>query len=485
MRGRARKALVAVAAASLVVVPILTGAGASATVAGAGFTTFDKDKGGCVQGQHPNGIDCNNYASKGDVYMSGGPSAAGLSNGTYYFAVLVPGFQNDGFLEGAAGNLSDETQSADDKSDATVLGAGGGDPVACRTFSVTDNEISDNSSGCAHPEGTSPNSRRIIQLSPYDDTTNNGGVYILAICQTGATSPSQCKYDAFRVKADGTVTNFGVVSGGKYYDANENGQWDPTEDGIAGWPINFSDGVSGTLTTASDGTFSDTFVADDYTFAEVQAGSPWVQTGEVAPSQAQATGGASVTLNADKTYSVSLVDNSEVTGLYFGNVCRLTPGGLTMGFWSNKNGQKLFTNADLAALVALNLRNANGSAFDPASYAAYKTWLLSATATNMAYMLSAQMSATVLNIRHGITDGTVVVGSDGTVQDVVNAANALLANPIASGTFAGQNGGLTVATSALRTEQERLKNILDKTNNGGAFTQPTQYTCPTAVFANN
>jgi hypothetical protein len=471
MRGRARKTLVAVAAASLVAVPVLTGAGsATAIVAGAGFTTFDATLGGCIDGQHPNGIDCNNYNSKDAVYMSGGPSAAGLSDATYYFAVLTPGAQNGGFIDGAAGNLSDTTAGP------TVGDAGSGDDVSNRTFTVTGHEIS--AYGGSHLQGTSPNGRAIIGLAPFDNTDNAGGVYILAICQTDATTPSQCKYDAFRIREDGTVTNFGVVSGGKYYDANENGQWDSNEAGIADWPINFSDGVSGTLTTGPDGNFSDTFVADDYTFAEVQAGSPWVQTGEVAPSQAQATGvGASVTLNSDKTYSVTVADDSTVSGLYFGNVCRVAPGGLTIGFWSNKNGQKLITSADLTALRAFHLvqpkkQSPYWADFDPTTAAQVSTWLLNATATNMAYMLSAQMAATYLNIQHGFTNGTTLVDGTTTVSQLITYADSLLAaHPY------------TVAAGVDRTEQERVKNILDKINNGGAFTQPTQDTCPDPVFA--
>ena len=48
----------------------------------------------------------------------------------------------------------------------------------------------------------------LVQLAPYDDTTNPGGVYILAICSLGDGSnypvdPRDCKYDAFKVKAGG------------------------------------------------------------------------------------------------------------------------------------------------------------------------------------------------------------------------------------------------------------------------------------------
>ncbi|HYY68837.1 MAG TPA: hypothetical protein VE734_03820, partial [Terriglobales bacterium] len=86
---------------------------AMATVTGGGFTTFDQTIGGCLD--HKNGINCNNYADKADVYITGGPIAASLGPGCYYFSVLVPGFQNGGFIDGADGNLSDGTRSHDSK----------------------------------------------------------------------------------------------------------------------------------------------------------------------------------------------------------------------------------------------------------------------------------------------------------------------------------------------------------------------------------
>jgi hypothetical protein len=189
----------------------------------AGYTTFDATALGCLDS--PNGVDCNNYTSKDKVYMNGGPSTgAGLDPGDYFFAVLVPGFQNGGFLDGADGNLSDTTASADDKSNSSYAGAGGGDPVACRTFHTSGGLITSYAptSACtgsyaAHATGTSTpqtGSKLIIQLAPYDDTTNAGGVYILAICKVGATSPSDCKFDAFRISG-GEVTPAGDLSASK------------------------------------------------------------------------------------------------------------------------------------------------------------------------------------------------------------------------------------------------------------------------------
>ena len=68
---------------------------------------------------------------------------------------------------------------------------------------------------------------------------------------------------------------------------------------------------------------------------------------------------------------------------------------MTLGFWSNKNGQKLETADDFVALTALHLVNANGSPRDFTSSlsnnkSALNSFLLGANATNMANMLSAQ-----------------------------------------------------------------------------------------------
>jgi hypothetical protein len=144
---------------------------------------------GCLDS--PNGVDCNNYRAKPDVYMNGGPVSAALADGTYFFAVVTPGEQNGGFLDGARGNLSDTTVGG------TAGDLGTGDDVSNRTFSVAGGVIT---YGGSHATGTNPLGHFVIQLMPYDDTDNPGGVYILAVCATGAASPADCKYDAFHVQ---------------------------------------------------------------------------------------------------------------------------------------------------------------------------------------------------------------------------------------------------------------------------------------------
>jgi hypothetical protein len=164
---------------------------AMAAPSGAAFTTI-QDAGTCSNG--PGEINCNHYASKDLVYMSGGPDQAGLSDGDYFFAVLTPGSQNGGFADGADGNLSDTTAGA------TAGDLGSGDLVGNRTFTVADHQVT--AYGGSHDTGTNPNGRFVIALAPFDDTDNAGGVYILAVCEVGATKSSQCKYDAFKVDGD-------------------------------------------------------------------------------------------------------------------------------------------------------------------------------------------------------------------------------------------------------------------------------------------
>jgi hypothetical protein len=137
----------------------------------------------------------------------------------------------------------------------------------------------------------------------------------------------------------------------------------------------------------------------------------------------------------------------------------------TLGFWANKNGQALITEADLAVLRGLNLRNADGSDFDPWTKTQLRSWLLSGYAVNMSYMLSVQMAAMQLNILHGDRTGVLddsellVTNPDGTtrsveVGDLILEADAqLLAQPS------------VLSGNLLRSYFESLKDGFDDGNN--------------------
>jgi hypothetical protein len=475
-----RKAYLAVAAVALALVTAgcsdttnLTGpagpnrpAFGTTGTAGAGFTTFDATQGGCLDS--PNGIDCNNYTDKGDVYMNGGPTGGGaLTDGTYFFAVIAPGAQAT-FFSGT-GLLSTDLESD-------------------RTFSIAGGVIS--YSG-PHGTGTSTNGKFIVQLIPYDDTPNEGGVYILAICPVRTppvNNPGPCKFDAFRIAGGGGgVREFPIVTGKKYYDVSPFGRYDG-EVGIAGWQITYTDintSISTTFTTDANGEFAFSLAPGTYDFQEVQANPPWLQTGNTV-NQTTSSGGNSATLS-NFVYRVTAVLGAEgaaaprTDGLYFGNVCLAGGGGLTIGFWSNPNGQRLITSGDLYLLRSLNLRNADGSNFDPTTAPQVKTWLLNATAVNMAYMLSAQLAGMELNVAHGFVSGTALIYAPGTTSaDAFGFAtvNAVMAE---ANTELGAHSS-TPAGSPDRAYQEALKNALDNANNNLNFVQPGPTTCPTPVF---
>jgi hypothetical protein len=104
-------------------------------------------------------VNLNIYAAKEDVYLNGGPGinapddAAGLPADTYAFQVTDP-------------------------SGKTLLST---DAVACRRFTVDASGVIQSvavSGACAHDTGTDGEDNGItVQLFPYDDTPNNGGVY--------------------------------------------------------------------------------------------------------------------------------------------------------------------------------------------------------------------------------------------------------------------------------------------------------------------
>src|SRR3954447_15195023 len=170
-----------VVALVLVLAGLMVAATSAQATSGAAYTTINStaDAGGTGAGQglchNGNGnVNCNQYFAKQFVWINGGPDKNGLSDGTYFFAVLVPGTQRDPNDQPpntfpkprTDGNLSDDF-----------------DPYTNRTFTVKSGEIFSYSG--THDQGidVNDNGERKIRLFQYSDTTNNGGVYILAVCQ--------------------------------------------------------------------------------------------------------------------------------------------------------------------------------------------------------------------------------------------------------------------------------------------------------------
>jgi hypothetical protein len=145
----------------------------------------------CLHGPSPS-VNCNIYAQKEDVFLSGSPTPASLNPGTYYFAVVSPGGQPDP-NPGAADLLSSD---AAPQREFSINASGVITNLGNHVFDAVHNKLS---------------------VWPYNDTPNPGGVYILAVCLIGPGQgsaidpvppvvPKDCKYDAFKVKSGTTTT---------------------------------------------------------------------------------------------------------------------------------------------------------------------------------------------------------------------------------------------------------------------------------------
>jgi hypothetical protein len=380
------------------------------------------------------GVDLNIYGAKSDVYVDGGPAhtgAAGLPPGDYCVQVTNP-----------SGSLVLGVSAPG----AVTVGSNG-EFVDCYQLTSILNTAS---SGFTVPG--------------YDDTDNPGGEYKVWVSTDCTFTNNSTKTDNFKVReGGGGQGNTGTICVSKFYDANVNGVQDGTEPYIAGWFYQIFAHDNLILARETDNVpHCSVLDPGDYVVIEgTPLESNWHHT---TPTEVD------VTLVADDTQNVS-----------FGNVCLGGGGGLTLGFWSNKNGQKLETAADFTLLTSLCLRTANGSNQDfTGSLATNKTalnkWLLSADAVNMAYMLSAQLTAMELNVSHGFVSGNALVyagacgntGTDSayiTINDLMTAANAALCAD-----------GYTPSGDPNRTTQECLKNALDDANNNKNFVEGSP--CP-------
>lgn len=214
---RRRLALLAAAALATAVLPTATATAHAPS--GAIFTTV-------ADGTE---VNFNIYPSKEAVYLDGGPGpgapqdAAGLDDGEYYFQVTDPPGK-------------------------TLLSQ---DPVECRRFTVSGGIITGLSGSCqTHLTGFDvDHGATTIQLMPYADTPNNGGVYkvwVTPVEDYDATFqapgsrhgfvPRHSKTDNFKVK--GVIREIDVRF---YPDEDRNGKQDWYEPQMSGYQVTWFD----------------------------------------------------------------------------------------------------------------------------------------------------------------------------------------------------------------------------------------------------
>jgi len=466
-------------------------------------------------------VDKNIYDSKDDVYLNGGPqnsNANGLPSGEYYFQVTTPSgallLSTDPVvcrqINVANGVVSGVGADAVTAGCAHAIGAynpaNKSTPVQLQPFNDTTN------SGGEYKVWLI---RKASTTSPAQD-----GFHLIF---SGANEKS----DNFKIKPsvpppcipgvdpECTAPTFSI-SGTKFYDANADGV---SNDGqaVGGVQINIHlvDPVLGEsdviVFTNGDGSWSlsnlnpgTTYTVSETLPPDCPDGSHWVQTAPAADS------------SGNRVYS-GTISTTNVTGLDFGNLCEHPgTGGFTLGFWSNNNGSKAMNgqnaggqngatsdvyvfyadgtltdnascanaatqglNCDLAFLRRFNLFGESATkkqtvttAFNPGSYNDFRSWILSANAYNMSYMLSAQLAATSLDVRHGsLNDSTIVDANSicNTVGSCLGFVSIGQVRQLANESLGANGGNTTISGDSQRDSQELMKNFLDAVNNNRLY----------------
>ena len=368
------------------------------------------------------GVDLNIYEDKDDVYIDGGPKnpvSAGLPDGDYCVLVTDP-----------------SGQTVLGKSEFGAVTVVDGEFVECYQLSAI---LKTASSGFTEPG--------------YDDTPNEGGEYKVWVSTDCNFDNNSSKTDNFQVKKD---CPRGDVYVSCFYDSNTNGVWDEGEASLNGWQFNV-------------------FAHNNLHLVKYTPREAYVRIGAYTIREAPAVELNWVHTNPAKVQFM-LAPEAEQQVAY-GNVSLGAGGSNSIVFWSNKTGSRTVTSDDLAFLSSLSLRDGKGVDFNPATPKALADWGLNATETNMAYMLSVQLAAMQLNVRHGLVNGSALVHAPGllayaaaglnsngfiSVNDLMAAAAAeVLVHPQT------RNGSLD------RPYQEAMKGVLDDANNNKNFVQAT------------
>jgi hypothetical protein len=251
-------------------------------------------------------------------------------------------------------------------------------------------------------------------MDPADDCTF---WYVGDYLKKGAASYSS-RIGAFRLPGCLRAT----VSGASYLDLNHNGRRDPGEPGLAGREVAYAGPQTGKLTTGSDGQFSISLAAD--------------------PAYADPVYTFSTAAGASRT--VHLTGGSDTGDVELGGVCTVrNSGGADLRFWEGPKGAALLEAHDAEWRTLLNstlqLVNAHGSRLAIAgagqqAYGQLRAWLRKASGRNAAYLLSAQLAVTALNVLLGRQDGNatvadLVAGDWLAIRALISRVSARLAGP--------------------------------------------------------
>lgn len=398
-------------------------------------------------------VNGNIYDLKEYVYLDGGPArpgSAGLPSLTSYYVQVT------------------------DPSGATVLGSSVNNTVLSK-MPLTTNSVGD-VVGCFQLQN-------IVSLATgvpgFADTPNAGGEYKVWISTDRAFSNQYTKTDNFKVKGPGRPDDpRGTITITKFYDANANGIKDAGELPLSGWQVDLM-GYPVKWTPAAYLNLAivggQSYTAREYQPVQNNWYATWPMPNSTSPTYLDQQ---TVTLDPDHTSR----------NVDFGNVCTGAGGGLTLGFWSNKNGQAAINAAknrvpsfdSYLGLQGLKLVDASGQNFDPYQFDQLRAWLLGGTAKNMAYMLSVQYAAMYLNIHANpgtpVDPNAMIYAAGSPSANMAGFAKVQQVMADAEAALSAANGQYTPAGSPNRAVQESIKNALDMANNNRTFVQPSACT---------
>jgi hypothetical protein len=275
----------------------------------------------------------NMFKSRSAVYLAGGPgpntgcTGNGLANGTYYFQVTNPS--------------------------GTVLLST--DALVNRRINVVNGVFASTPAG-GHTTRNGPCTSKIVQLFPFNESTNSGDeykVWLTPVAQyqlgqgTFGFVSSASKTDNFKVRQGSSPTQT-TIGGNVFYDFDLDALYDvgaPGEVPLAGWKIQISSGA-GVFTTFSDGD-------GHYEFLRDMNSATYVLTSIApAPGFIPAVGGRWL---ATTPNPVVVVTNVPAITVHFGNLhFSNTPQfAHSKGYWHNE-GEAQLQAADPAWRVLVN-----------------------------------------------------------------------------------------------------------------------------------
>jgi hypothetical protein len=433
-------------------------------------------------------IDCNIYRQKNYVWLSGGPGPSDLEDGTYVFAVLVPSGQgsNDAPNDCTISNLSDT-------SPCNTSNTGAGDTWQHRVFSVSSGVITYPAAGYLDGHDFV---NGMIRLMGYDDTTNPGGEYVMAVCNLAdatfpeangpGVDPSDCKYDNFKVRPFVCVDDCGGSPQGvtvvtEVHDANHNVITGPLYiPAFSSITVHDKATVSTLGDPAADIPLGSTFQFYFFTTTDCSGTPVGPDTHAVSgPSPQSYDGGLPQTISTPGNYSYQ-------ANFYSGNLATVSDGvgdcepftvaaqlGKTMGFWGNQNGIAYITgHGGYAGANAISL--GRGSNIDTQAEAQKVLPLtLNACGKGTTIIFTGQTASANCSLATGINIGTLNT-------DAAQAL-ALWYNIRFVGGFAGQtitalgcSAYLTASLTGANTVNDALAaaiNLINHSASGGTTTQ--------------